>query len=273
MEVKPKSLFGGAKSSPVFTPPGNVATPKSILKNATKRNRIEVSFDELRQYSTNEVSLRLARQIILETNLDDLRYETVLKIGQAPQERHGQLVQKLIEFSQHPEINKAKKLLADIIGKLEGFDEKGFLGKLFGGARKFSDIVKDLTALSGELKALGPALISATDAIKKLKDDLKKIEEEIDPYIISNSFFSDYKKDDFPADLFVSRLASLIATLKTIKDNHVQADALYQFIFRLVDNINNILLTELPAWCSLCLTDSLNGEVNEKRKQLIAKLK
>jgi hypothetical protein len=69
MDVKPKSLFGGAgeKPAPLFNKTVESTGPKVLLAGAVKRNRINVSINDLRQFGTNETVLHEAVQMILTT--------------------------------------------------------------------------------------------------------------------------------------------------------------------------------------------------------------
>jgi hypothetical protein len=53
-------------------------------------------------------------------------------------------------------------------------------------------------------------------------------------------------------------------------ENKVQISSLYKFVFHLLDSLQNILLTELPAWFSMTVSNQID---KTKKTQLLNKLK
>lgn len=271
--VKAAPLFG---ATPKVTIIKGAVKPsaKPLFASSTVRKRLEVTVEDFRKYSKDEKALVFARNIVLTTNVDNLRYDYVLDIGKQHQEQHERIVSLVMRLSNAPALTETKKDIQAILTLLESAPlEK----KWFGKSLNLQEVNQELNNLSAKLKKNTPQLAKVLEDVDMGKKETSSLVELIEPYIIAVSFFSEYKKDNFPSDLFISRLTSLISTQGTLRVNLSQLDSIKQIVINILDTINNIVLTELPMWITSALNATLSKGLTEpleaQKTTLIQKIK
>ncbi len=270
---KPKSLFG---DKPVTT------ERKPLFGTAVVRKRIEVSDSDLQVYHKDIKVIAVAKQIILTTNLDNLCYDTVLEWGGHVQKQHGDYLEKLLSDLNSPVVTVPRTCLNSVLGALNELKpsvifKKNWLGndKTDEFALRYENLKKQVDSLKNSVTGLK----AFRQDIEKLQQNFLKIEKELEPFIVSASFFSNYKKDNFPLELFVSRLSSLITTQTTLQQNRQTGDILQSNILNLLDAIQNVILTEIPLWITTYTTvlttkdKSQIDSLEQQQTQLYNKLK
>ena len=274
-EYQPKSLF----SKPSPKPDIQVSSNKSIFSKPTAkteivkpvgpqmvfgsgakiRKRIQIEKEELFKYSTDEITLRAALNLILTTNLDELKLEYVLAWGSDIQKEHKKVLENLLGLYQSKDIQKCKELFGEIIAFLEKLNPVEFLKEKIwdkflstkeGKEKIFQDNFAGLQSKISMLESNIPNLVNLQKISHELDEQIKNLQGQINPYIISCSFFAEYNKDDFPTGLFISRLSSLLSTQSTLISNKEQRKIFDRSIVDLIDGMQNILLTEIPSWYS-----------------------
>lgn len=277
----PKPLFDDSKK--VVYNPLNLKynDPKPLFGGgATIRKRIEVTIDELRKYLvTTDSNLRAAHQSILFTNLDTITIEDILAWGIGEQEEHKQILESILKLFHNTTIKDSKNVFIDVIEKIKELDPSGlfpenvsFLNKLL---TSQSDRESNYSARFLELSSIGDKLKSKLPeifGIKKLVNDLKKqiaaLHDKLDIVIVSSSFFAEYKHEKIPSELFISRVSSLLSTKVALKSNDEQANTFNESLITLVDNIQNILLTDVSMYYT-----NLLSALNSKNKGAVESLK
>ena len=240
-----------------------VKMPSCVISTPTIRKRIEIKITDLNKYSSNDSAKSVAVQLILVTNTDQLRLENVIKIGQDVQEEHNILLEKIVAISQNDTINQCKAAMFSILKCLETYDTniRGFsLGGLFGKQNspesKKEELNKHMEFLKLRKYNLGNILIDIREYIAHAK----KLIADIEPYVIQTSFFVDYQKTNFPNELFLSRVTSLLTTRANIEQNILQLQLLSQMVVDLIESVDTLILAEIPLW----ITNSINGNINAK---------
>lgn len=271
-------------SSPLFGTPKKVTIIKgedepvvgvsSLFTNAVKRKRLEVTDSDFQKYSQDALAISEAKNIVLTTNVDNLRYELVLDIGREFQERHTKFIELILNFSNDKTVNETKAEVSDILSLLQDSPvEKKWFGKSF----NIHEVSVKLNKLSHELKDNVDGLNQLGYLIQGARKGIEALMKQIEPYIIAVSFFADYKKEGFPSDLFITRLTSLMSTKQTLAVNLQQLDLIRDSVRNYNDIISNIVLTEIPIWITSCLNPTLiqnNSQVLESnRTSLIDKIK
>lgn len=253
--------------------PSPVAAPKSLFSSGIQRKRIEVSESELQKYSENAESISEARNIIIRTNVDDLRFDYVLDIGKEYQEQHAELIAIILDLSNDITLSKTKEIMSDL---LELLKTSPIEKKWFGRSIDINEVTLKATAYADMLKKQIDPLTKLIRNIDKTKGIIDTLVKKIEPYVITVAFFSEYKKDNFPADLFISRLSSLMSTRSTLATNNQQMDILRNGVTHYCDAINNIVLTELPIWVTNCVTTKISKNTSDNldtdRENLIDKI-
>ncbi len=258
---KKQNLFDCLLSNLDYTPPPPPTNrekimPKALLANAVIRKRLEVVADDFKLYNAHSEEVRQeACRIVLETNVDDLRYEYVLGIGKETQSFHQTIIDCIFDITNNTALTSTRNIISEIVKYLESIG--GEKGGWFRKAKTvdFEEVQTKIRLLSKELvDSKTKALYELNKYISDIKKGIDKLKKDIEPYIVAVSFFSDYKKDNFPSELFISRLGSLSSTTQTLTVNKQQVEMLDTVVIGLLDTINNIILTELPLWSTSYLT-------------------
>lgn len=263
--------------------PKPTAAPKSVLGNGKVRRRVEVELDDLRKYHNSVEILKKSRQQILETNLDELCLKYVLDWGSSLQKTHADYIQGIMQLSTAKSLELSKGLLAQIINSLGELDvvdatkDSWFKSK----EKKVDNLmgeVKELQAKVNSLESHADNVMELHDLGVELKTHYKNLIEQIQPYIVSCSFFSEHEKDGFPKELYISRLSSLLSTEASIRNDVQLLESLLKSYLTLVETMNSIIRNELPMWCSN-LVAVLTGKVADiasvqaNKNSIIEKLK
>ncbi len=254
-EMKPKSLLSNPTKNP--KPTG----PKSLLANATIRNRIEVSLEDLRKYNASDAILEKAKQQIAMTNVDELCLKYVLDWGSELQETHSKHLQEMMSLSTVDILGKTKTTIGELVQKMNELDVIGAMKDSWykSKEKKVAELVtelKNLKTLADTLRA--DYLLDIHERADIMKDELTQLRGELDPFIITCSFFSEYEKDNFPKELYISRLSSLLATKASIGNDLVTIAVIISTYLVLIETINSIVRNEIPMWISN-LTSVLSG--------------
>lgn len=270
VEPTPKSLFpavSGVYVVPQDTfvvksilasvqPKGEKPTgPKSLLSGAKVRNRIEATIEQLRKYNEPDNVLKIAQQQIRETNTDELCLKYVLDWGADLQKEHADSLEKMMTISTSPFLSSVKTtmgILVQAMGEIDVADATK--DSLF---RSKEKKVAKLMAVLNQLKSDADRLLTTSQLVMDLhtlSGQLKKtfidLGSKINPFIVTCSFFSEYEKDNFPKELYITRLSSLLSTKLSVGNDVKTMETISQTIVNIVDVINNILRNELPTWIS-----------------------
>lgn len=243
----------------------------SLLSTGTIRKRINVTDADLQKYSSDASTVSQAIKLIQQTNLDDLKLEYVMSIGQHEQEKHATLVKEILELSSDASVATCQNKLIELIELLEKSDnENGWFESIKFFREKKQDAFKSnmnvINAISQELSLLLPNLQMLMHSCDKKMLNVRELHKLIQPIIVQCSFFSEYQKDEFPSHLFLSRLTGLMGTQSTLKINEIQVDTLKKTIIDLVDTISQVVLTDLPLWISSCTNTTLKQTIVNKLK-------
>jgi hypothetical protein len=253
MAVKPSILFGNPPTTGIKIV--GLEKPKEIKPLfGTKIKQLDVPIDEFRKFSQNEAALKEARNIVLTTNVDNLRLDYVLDIGKDIQETHTSIIEKILSLSGDTRVVSTKGIIAEILETLEGAGEKRWFKK----ETPFGVTKKAIEVLLLRIKPQSKVVADVIDEVKGLIITAKELYSKLEAYVVAVAFFSEYKKENFPNELFTSRLGSLIATQQTIAINIKQLESIKEIAVNLIDTINNIVLTELPIWITSYVTASLS---------------
>jgi hypothetical protein len=280
IDLRPSSIFSSTvekKEKPISTP-GRV-----LFGDAKIRKRIEVTLDELEKYSQDKSVLLKSQQQILQTNVDELCMKYVLSWGEAIQEKNSDILNRIFSLVNSDKILQIKNEIGQLVDHLNSCELKKsglFRSKesiLESNNNKIIEIQAKSTLISQSLRFAESAL----EETQKINKEIDKQLIEIEPYIVTCSFFANYEKDDFPKELYISRLASLLQTKINFNSSKVAANTFYQTLVNLIDVANNTIKNEIPSWISnflLFLTqdksDATLLELLQQQKQtLINKLK
>lgn len=280
MKVMATPLFGNTPSKPTskvviegLKKPTSVGA-NSLFASAKVRKRLEVTESDFHKFSQNPAHISAAKNIVIQTNVDELRYDYVLDIGKEHQEAHANLISTIIALSNDPYLSEVKKVMADLIDLLQ---TSPFEKKWFGKSMDINEMSQKAKIYSDNLQRTIPKLNALIADIDKAKNLIDSVINKIEPYTIAVAFFSEYKKDNFPADLFISRLSSLTSTGQTLVTNKQQLDILRNGVMHYYDAINNIVLTEVPMWVTSCLNSTISKTATQSldsdRENLIDKIK
>lgn len=284
----PPSLFGTSVPCISGTWAPNTSTtnePKSLFSGGVKRKRIEVDISDLEKFSDVKNVLEKSKEQILTTNVDELNITYVLNWGASLQERHAELLEKMMTLVNHPDILSAKTSLLRLLKMIDDIDVKNVFKKSLFTSK--DDKRKIVLLKLEELKILSDSMRKHTklalDDIRKLSEelitDIRLISTSLEPYIVTCQFFSEYQKDDFPKELYISRLYSLLSTKTDLVQNEVVRSNFNKTIINLMEIVQNVCLTDIPKWYSnylnLIASDSDSGVVDmeTQKSQIISKLK
>lgn len=257
---EPKTILGN------LTPKGEKPSgPKSILSGATIRKRIEATIEQLRKYNEPDNVLKIAQQQIRETNVDELCLKYVLDWGADLQKKHALHLEEMISISTSPVLTEVKTKMGSLIQLMGGIDvENATKDSLFKSKeKKVAKLLEVLKELKGEASNLSvDVVMNLHQNGTELKKNFQGLSSSINPFIVTCSFFSEYEKDDFPKELYITRLSSLLSTKMALGNDVKTMDALLETIVRIVDVVNNIIRNELPTWISN-LSAVLAGNVSD----------
>lgn len=259
------AIFGAQKNGgSIFAaaqPAKKVEAGKTpMFVTATVRKRIEVNIGDLSKFSTNTQVQRDALSLINQTNVDKLKIEVVMEIGQPQQMRHQKIAEKTMQLTMHPAVALCKSdtsiLIDEINDCVHPDSQTGLLARI-GFAKKttqpeFESKVVRITVLSKKLHGEAQALQDLINESAKLRAEIEEIKLELDPIIVHCQFFSEYDKDNFPQGLYIARLTGLLTTFHTLSQNTIQLKAFEESLIQLIDTILQTTLTDIPLWLTNC---------------------
>lgn len=274
--VRPKSLFDNATPavSGVYIPATIVVNgtrndkptgPKTLLTDAKIRKRIDVTIDQLRKYGEDVNVLKLSQQQIFQTNVDELCLNYVLDWGAHIQTGHSLLLQEVMALTTAPALLESKTLIGSIIHEMSSIDimnatKDSWFKKKETKAANLMDKLKELKDIANKFRV--DWLLSLHKEGTQMKTKYANLIKEISPYIITCSFFSEYDKDDFPKELYVTRLSSLLSTKASLGNDVSILDSILTTYVNVIETINSIVRNELPLWISN-LTAVLAGNASD----------
>lgn len=262
---KSVSLFGSAVSrKPVEN--GSV----SIFSSRVVRKRIPVQLSDLDRCTGSLSDKKKAIDIILQTNVDNLKIDYVMSIGGVQQEAHKTIAEKCLMLSSHTLLKRCQDgvlTLIDLLEKTVHPSKAGFLAKLGGASEaSFEQNLNQIKVLSKQLQSLGDALNDLLKECKEIYKEIDRLITDLAPFVISCEFFGEYTKEDFPSHLFLSRLTGLLTTINSARHNTLQVKTLEQSIIHLIDTIVHVVLTDLPQWLTHCTNDTQKQSILQKLK-------
>ena len=276
-------LFGG--STPAKVIDKTQVAPKVMFGDSKIRKRIEVNIEELRKYNKDETIIKEAHYQIVTTNVDELNYEFVLNWGAAIQVEHQNILDTLLNSALDTESNNAKSGILKIIDLINSIDFDSLHKTGLFTASKESKLAK-INAIMAEVRGVSSGLSARVDGLKAiwkgiitLEDKIKLLSVKLEPYVISCDFFANYTKENFPSELFITRLTSLMSTKFTLIQNLQQQDILEKSAYNLIDAIQGTIRTEIPMWQNNYLNALTTGgesgmvKVNQERESIVSKLK
>lgn len=227
--------------------------PKTLLQGAKIRKRIDVTVEQLRKYSEVVNVLKVSQQQILETNLDELNLRYVLDWGSGLQLQHSGYLQDLMNLSTAIALVESKTKLGQLVQSMGELDvQDATKDSWFKSKEKkvqaFMEKLKELQRVSRELRP--DWLLSLHEEGMEVKKRLGELKTQLDPFIVTCSFFSEYDKDGFPKELYLTRLSSLLGTKASIGNDIATLDAILSTYVTVIETINSIVRNELPMWIS-----------------------
>jgi hypothetical protein len=257
--------------------------PKVMFTDSKIRKRIEISLSDLATYDGSEEVKREAHQLILTTNVDELSVEYVLNWGGAAQIEHKGVLQSLLDLALERETTVTKNIILRLIDLLNSIDfddlnKSSLFTSKESKMKKASAVLKSVNTVSVELLDRVGILKAAYSSIRGIKKKLEAIERAIAPWVISCDFFSKYVKDNFPTDLFLSRLTSLMSTQVAIIQNKQQQQFLEKQAITLIESIESIVQTDAMLWQNAFLTAITTATfdpitLQTQRDSIVSKLK
>ena len=142
------------------------------------------------------------------------------------------------------------------MSKIEFFKEKA-QAKFQEATQKIYQVSNSLQARVGEIQKL---LRECEDLVLQIN----QLKESLDPIIISCQFFSEYVKDNFPNNLYISRYSGLLSTSLNLQQNIIQVEAFKKSLIELIDTILHVVLTDIPSWLSNCTNSQLQQTILKK---------
>lgn len=281
MTYKPKSLFDCSVPSgtPLFEAPTRVRAA-SIFSDAKIRKRIDIGVEELRHFHPDVSVLKKAHQQIIQTNVSELCYEFVLNWGADLQKKYADILQSIMELSNHPDILGIKNSVATIIQRLHDLDLVSLNKKSWFTSKedRIRKMMEEAISLRDVSSLLDPKpLFDLHKANKTIDDTLTKISEEMESYIVTCRFFSAYEKDDFPKELYIGRLSSLLSTKASINNDKQTINLMGNTLLHLIDVANNIARNEIPSWCSnfnSVIAGTMDiDQLHQSKESILSKLK
>lgn len=278
---KVNPLFGGSTPAKVVD---KTVGPKVMFGGSKIRKRIELKIEDLKYNATPE-HIKEAHQLIISTNVDDINYEYVLNWGAEIQRKHQEVLDYLLNTALDKEATAAKGEILKLIQLINGVDFEAFNKTgLFQGSKE-SKLAK-MKDLIGQVQSVSSGLLTRLDSLKadwrtltKVDEKIKQLSVELEPFIISCDFFSNYTKDNFPTALFLSRLTSLMSTKVTLLQNLQQQEMFERDSITLIDAIQGTIRTEIPMWQNNYINVLTNGSgggivgIQQEKETILSKLK
>lgn len=266
----PNSIFGSTMArKPVEK--GKV----SLLSGSVVRKRIDVGLEDLDSFSSDISVKKQALKMILEINLDNLKPEFVLTIGQSLQETHKSITEKCFNTINSPVIQSIRKKLSILLEYIENAEHPSNqnsvlakIGFLKDKAEKsFSDSLEKIREVSTDLSKYQCDLGDCLTFCSTTKSLINSLQRDMAPVIVMCEFFSGYEKDNFPKELFISRLTALLTTANSINSNILQIELFKDSVISLKETISQSILTDIPMWLSNCMNKQQKQNIIDKLKQ------
>ena len=281
-EKKAVSIF----ANPIFKAESKPYTgPKPLFENSKVRNRIMVSVEDLKKFSTDLESIEIAQKQILMTNADEIFLEYVLNWGSEIQKLYTQSLENFSSIATRQEISEIKNLICGIVGVLNKIVEPTnaiikslikYLSQEYNTPAQYQQEIKEFC---NKFDALLPSLVEIRKETAFLTKQTNDLLKGLEPYIITCSFFSEYSKDNFPQQLYISRLSSLLSTRIGLIQNIAIQNTFLMNLVDLTENVNNVIANDVPAWLT-CYFSNLNNkdspetfDIRKKQQTILEKLK
>lgn len=266
----PNSIFGS-----VITRKPVEKGKVTLLSGSVVRKRIDVSLEDLDSFSSDLAVKKQALKMILEIHLDNLKPEFVLTIGQQLQETHKSITVQCFAEINSPTIQTIRQKLSLLLEQIENAEHPstqnsvlskiGFLKEK--AEKSFSESLDKIREISDDLANYQDKLAESLAFVSTAKTRINSLQRDMAPVIVMCEFFSGYQKDNFPKELFISRLTALLTTANSINANILQLDLFRNTLISLKETISQSILTDIPMWLSNCLNQQQKQDIISKLKQ------
>lgn len=270
------NLFTAAAPSSIlssYTPPVPKPVVGTLFASQTVRKRIHASIDELKKFNQDEKILKAAQSLIAQTNVDDLKIDYVLTIGASIQEKHMSIAEQLLKLTISDSIKAINNVLIETVSCISNVRynnaqrEKTWLSKLVNNEeRELRKFVESKQQIMDRVMTLRDSIKDVQSHINdagKLKGEISQLILDLEPVTIQCGFYSEYVKDDFPNELFISRYSSLLSTKGNLVANRMQVNSLCDGFINLNDGINQVVLADIPMWLSNCTTSNTSDTTKD----------
>jgi hypothetical protein len=256
--------------------PAPAVGTNTLFSSLKKRIRVSVERSDLDKFTQDKVAGDKALSLILQTNVDTIQLEWVLQFGKEQQEMYADCASNVFKLAQNGAIVSSQHTLLEILSciteaEYPGEGSDGFLSKLqlIKNRKKhaFDSAVECIQINSDLLKDKLPVLLDIISSVNTFTNIISTLTLQLEPAIVASAFFSEYKKDNFPAELFLSRSNSLLDTRLMCSQSKLQLDTLSNTVISLIDTINQTILCDIPQWLSNCNDSQQKTNIINKIKQ------
>lgn len=284
---EPVSIFGARKTPAPAPASAGPKTPTLAFTGAVQRKQILLGYDEVKlkfpHLSSTQVALVIEN--VRETNIQVDSWQLLLEWGVDSQKQLATMLDKELQLVQSGSIQESKDRIAAIISQLDEFNDIVTNDGSFGHKLKslFYDPKKDFEKKYTTLKLIVDALDASIPRLQQFARDTETyqkqsgaIKADVESAIAAGTCVLEYatahkaELPNAPVSLLDNRVTSLITTLGTLAMGDTQRALLKDTINRLIDCIQNVLLTELPAWRTNYMAIlTLDASDPQKRQQVV----
>jgi len=288
---EPVSIFGARRLPDASIPPktDGPKVPTLAFAGAVQRKQILLGYDEVKLKFPHLSSTQIALVIenVRETNIQVDSWQLLLEWGVDSQKQLGTMLDKELQMVQSGTITESKERIAAIISQLGEFNNIVSNDGSFGNRLKglFYDPKKEFDKKYAALKLIVDALDASVPRLLQFARDTETyqkaaeaIKADVESAIAAGTCVLEYiaahraELPNAPVSLLDSRVTSLITTLGTLAMSNTQRGLLKGTINHLVDCIQNVLLTELPAWrANYMAVVTLDASDSQKRQEVVEK--
>lgn len=277
MSIKP--LFDSSPR-PLFESPKK-SGPSILFSDSKIRNRINVSAADLEPFSTDSFVINKSIQQILTTNQENLCLEFVLNWGSALQKEHQKTLENFFILSQSAEVSESQDLVGRLVEglleiKLDNIKDSFFCSKE-NKIKKVAAQIEDLKVFSASFVDKSKILFDIREKVRELVNKNSQISADLEPFIVTCSFFSRYQQEGFPNELYIGRLESLLNTKIALAADKLNFDLFSKTLIKLTESVLDTVRSELPLLQSMlisCLTSpDSTDKLSRLQKTITTKLK